>query len=112
MRLGFWGYEWKSEATLFGLPLVHVAFGWDLETGRFRIARGIIAIGQVAVGLITIAQFGVGLFCGIGQFVFGGFVLAQFAVGVVIAIGQFAVGIYAAGQFAAGLHVPPAFRLW
>lgn len=108
-RMGLWGYEWKSEATLFGWPLVHVAFGWDLETGRLRVARGIIAIGQFAFGLVTVAQFGVGLLFGLGQFMLGSVVVAQFAVGFLFALGQFAFGTYAAGQFAAGrypLHSP------
>ena len=55
-----WGIDWASPATLFGLPLVHVAVGRDAY-GKLRVAKGIVAIGQFAVGVITIAQFGVGL---------------------------------------------------
>jgi hypothetical protein len=101
-RLGFWGYEWKSETELLGWPLVHIAFGWDLQTGKLRVARGIIAIGQFAFGLVTIAQFGIGLLIGMGQFMCGGVVVAQFAAGVVFALGQFAAGTTAIGQFTAG----------
>jgi hypothetical protein len=73
-----WGYEYKSKATIAGIPLLHISF-------KFRpnrvpvVARGIIAIGQFAVGVITIAQFGIGIAC-----------LSQFAVGV-WAIGQFSL---------------------
>ena len=55
-----WGFEYKSEASLFGLTLVHISF-------KFRpnrvpvVAKGIIAIGQFACGIITISQFGIGI---------------------------------------------------
>lgn len=50
LRMGIWGYEWKSETTILGWPLVHIAFGWNLRTGQLMVARGIIAIGQFAAG--------------------------------------------------------------
>ena len=107
-RFAWWGFEWKSETTMFGLPLVHIAFGWDLRTGRLMVAKGIIAIGQFGIGLITIAQFGIGIIFGLGQFMFGTFIIAQFALGLLFALGQFAFGTYAIGQFAAGKYV----RAW
>jgi hypothetical protein len=91
------GFEWKSGRTIWGYPLVHIAFGRD-RRGKWRVAKGVIAIGQFAIGLITVAQFGVGLIFGFGQFIFGFTVLAQFAVGVALAIGQFATGYAAIGQ--------------
>ena len=49
MRYGIsWGYEYRSKAEFLGLPLVHVAQGIDPETGRPRVARGIIAVGNLA----------------------------------------------------------------
>jgi hypothetical protein len=104
-RTGVWGYEWKSETTLLGWPLVHIAFGWDMKTGRLLVARGIIAIGQFAIGLFTIAQFGIGVLIGVGQFIGGAFVVGQFAFGLLFALGQFAVGYNAIGQFAVGRYV-------
>lgn len=84
-----WGYEYKSEAALFGLPLVHVSFKY--RPNRMPVvAKGIIAIGQFGCGVITIAQFGIGLFA-VGQFALGGFVLAQFAAAYSV-IAQF--GLY------------------
>jgi hypothetical protein len=84
-----WGYEYKSEATLFGLPLVHISFKY--RPNRVPVvAKGIIAIGQFGCGVITIAQFGIGLFA-VGQFALGGFVLAQFAAAYFL-IAQF--GLY------------------
>ena len=91
------GFEWQSQATYMGYPLVHVAFGKDAR-GRRRVARGIIAIGQFAVGLITVAQFGVGVLFGFGQFILGFTALAQFAFAVYLGIGQVATGYVAVGQ--------------
>jgi hypothetical protein len=105
------GFEWRSRASLFGWPLVHVALGHDPK-GRMRVARGIVAVGQFAVGLIVVAQFGVAYLLGIGQFVVGLNVLAQFGVAPLFACGQFVAGAVAAGPFALGWRVldlwPPA----
>jgi hypothetical protein len=98
-----WGFDWKSQTTLFGYPLINVAVGRD-EKGNLRVAKGIIAIGQFGIGLITIAQFGVGLLFGIGQFVFGLTAVAQFAVGLIFALGQVAIGYIAIGQMAFGYY--------
>lgn len=97
-----YGYEWKSKQTLFGWPLVHVAFGRDAN-GKLRVAKGVVAVGQFAIGGITVAQFGVGAVLGIGQFVAAPLALGQFAFGL-LAAGQFGIGILAgAGMFATGI---------
>jgi len=73
-----WGFEYKSEATLFGLPLVHVSFKY--RPNRMPVpAKGIISIGQFGMGLINISQFGFGLIS-ISQFTVAGFALAQFGI--------------------------------
>lgn len=83
------GFEWKSEATMFGLPLIHVSFKY--RPNRVPVpAKGIIAIGQFAFGVIAISQFGIGVIS-ISQFTIAGFALAQFAVGYSI-IAQ--IGLY------------------
>ena len=92
-----WGFEWKSQQTLWGYPLVHVAFGRDAG-GRLRVAKGIIAIGQFAVGLIAFGQIGIGLLFGFGQVMFGFTALAQFAIAAYFGIGQIATGYIAIGQ--------------
>jgi hypothetical protein len=97
----WWGWEWKSQSNINGIPLVHVAFGWDLQKGTLRVARGIIAIGQFGIGVITVAQFGIGLLFCLGQFAAGGLAIGQFAAGVIFALGQFAAGMNAIGQFTA-----------
>jgi hypothetical protein len=98
IRWQWLGYEWKSKSNIAGIPFVHVAFGWNPETGNLRVARGIIAIGQFGIGLITIAQFGIGLLFALGQFVAGACAIGQFAAGIFFALGQFAAGMQAIGQ--------------
>ena len=84
-----WGFEYKSEATLFGLPLLHISFKY--RPNRMPVpAKGIIAIGQFACGIVTISQFGIGVFS-VSQFTVAGFALAQFAVAYSL-IAQF--GLY------------------
>ena len=72
-----WGFEYKSQLTLFGLPLVHVSFKYRPNRAPV-VAKGIIAIGQFACGIVTISQFGIGVFS-VSQFTVAGFALAQFA---------------------------------
>lgn len=97
-----YGFEWKTQRTLFGIPLVCIAFGRD-ENGKTRVARGIVAVGQLAIGAVTIAQFGVGVIFSFGQVVCGLFTLGQLAVGLG-AVGQVAVGYLALGQLAVGVY--------
>lgn len=109
------GYQWRSEAELFGLPLIHIAVGPDPSTGRMRgVARGIVAIGDIAVGVLALggAAFG-GV--AIGGFSLGLGALGGAAVGVLLGIGGFAtgyaalgglaIGYYAMGGLALGAHV-------
>lgn len=72
-----WGFEYKSGAILFGLPLVHISFKY--RPNRMPVpAKGIIAIGQFAIGIVTISQFGIGIIS-VSQFTIAAFALAQFA---------------------------------
>ncbi|MGQ9464414.1 MAG: hypothetical protein ACUVQ4_01735, partial [bacterium] len=97
------GFEWQTNATVYGYPLIHIAFGKDAR-GKLRVARGIIAIGQFGIGLITIAQFGVGILFGFGQFILGLTTIAQFAIGILFGLGQFSTGYIAIGQIAFGWY--------
>jgi hypothetical protein len=84
-----WGFEYKSEATLFGLPLLHISFKY--RPNRMPVpARGVISIGQFGMGIINISQFGFGLIS-ISQFTVAGFGLAQFGIAYSV-IAQF--GLY------------------
>ena len=72
-----WGFEYKSKATLLGLPLLHISF--KFRPNRAPVpAKGIFAIGQFACGIFTLSQFGIGV-VSISQFTIAGFALAQFA---------------------------------
>ncbi len=98
------GFEWKSKQTVYGYPLIHVAFGRDAQN-KVRVAKGIVAIGQFGIGLVTFAQFGIGILFGFGQFILGLTGIAQFAVTGLLGLGQFATGYIAVGQFALGYYV-------
>jgi|GEM_PF-660747 len=99
-----WGFEWKTRARFFGIPLICVAFGRN-EHGKLRVAKGFIAVGQFAIGAFTFAQFGIGILFGLGQFIFGPLVVGQFAIGLLAGVGQFASGIFAVGQLGLGIYV-------
>ena len=73
-----WGFEYKSQATLLGLPLIHISFKYR-PTRQPVPAKGVIAIGQFACGIFTLSQFGVGVIS-ISQCAIAGYALAQFAV--------------------------------
>ncbi len=96
------GYYWTTRAHLFGLPLICIAFGSDLN-GKSRVAKGFIAVGQFAVGGIVVAQFGLGII-GIGQFIFGVAALGQLALGLLVGFGQISAGIFSVGQIVAGMY--------
>jgi hypothetical protein len=98
-----WGFDWKSQATFYGWPLVHISVGKD-KNGKLRVAKGWIAIGQFGIGAVTIAQFGIGVIFGLGQFMLGIVAVAQFAVALLFGLGQFATGYIAIGQIAVGYY--------
>jgi len=100
-----WGFEWRTRAEILGWPLVHVAVGRNPQTGRLRVAKGIIAVGQIGIGLITVAQLGVGILFALGQLVGGYVAIGQGALGLRFGLGQFACGMTAIGQFAFGKYV-------
>lgn len=86
-----WGFEYKSEAALFGLPLLHVSF--KFRPNRMPVpAKGVIAIGQFACGIVTLSQFGVGV-VSVSQFTIAGYALAQFAAAYAL-VAQFGVYIH------------------
>jgi hypothetical protein len=89
----FWGYEYRSPIEIFGLPLVHIAQGIDPQTGKPRIAKGIIAIGGIAIGVFALGGFA------IGGMTFGGFSLGM------LAIGGCAVGVAALGGVAMAIFL-------
>jgi hypothetical protein len=85
------GFEYRSRRVLWGLPVLHVAFGLDPATGRKRVAKGIIAIGDVAKGVVAV-----------GGVAMGGFALGGFSIGILPVAGC-AIGLFAIGGLAIGL---------
>jgi len=90
--------EFVSRRKLFGLPLIHVNVG-----GRYqnKVAKGIIAVGDVSIGVISFG--GVAL----GGLSFGGVSIGLIALGGVavggVALGGVAVGGIALGGVAVGI---------
>lgn len=85
------GMNYQSEAELFGVPLIHIANGYNIQTGQPMVTRGWIAIGNVAVGIVF-AMGGVAV---------GGVALGGLAIGP-LAVGGMAVGMAALGGAAFG----------
>ena len=89
-------FEYKSEKTLFGVPLVHINIGFG-----FRKARGIIAIGNISSGIISVGICSAGVIS-LGVFSLGLLSLGALALGL-ISIGGLSVGALAFGGLAIGL---------
>jgi serine/threonine protein kinase len=119
-----WQVNYRTQRTLFGWPLVHIATGQDPVSGKARVARGIIAIGGVAQGVVAIGGVAMGVFSlgglALGGLAYGGgafglFVIGGLAVGLIAAAGGLAVapiamgggafGLLAYGGAGVGLHV-------
>lgn len=107
---GYGRYEYKSRRCLFGLPLVHINLGRGLY-----VAKGIVAIGNVACGVFSLGGAGVGLvsvggcslgLLALGGLALGGLTLGGLSIGLVAlggcAVGALAMGGLAVGQVAAG----------
>ncbi|MPZ36447.1 MAG: zinc-ribbon domain-containing protein [Rhizobiales bacterium] len=105
-------YEYRSQTTLFGLPLVHIFFG-PVWLAGFKPARGIIAIGNIAIGFAAFGGVAMGFLA------FGGISLGLVCVGGVAlalglgaggiatgywALGGIAIGVYALGGLGIGAH--------
>lgn len=108
-------FEYRSKTKLLGLPLVHIVNGRGISSidGKLRIAKGIIAIGPMAIGGLALGGLSIGVISvgglGLGLIAIGGaamgllFALGGLAIGL-IAIGGGAIGYYAMGGGAWGVH--------
>ncbi len=107
-------YEYKSKAAIAGLPLIHIAKGFDPMTGRRLVAKGVIAFGDIAIGCLAlggvaaggVAAGGIGVgVIGLGGLAIGCGALGGGAVGIFFACGGLAVsGMYAIGGLAIAPH--------
>lgn len=79
-------YEYVSSVKVFGLPLVHIRWGFGPQ-----LAKGIVAIGNCAVGVVTVGG------CSLGLFSIGGV-----SIGLILALGGVSLGLAALGGVAIG----------
>ncbi len=115
----------RSTHVLCGWPLYDIAIGPDPECGQKRgFARGIFAIGDIALGIVSLGGVAMGLFavggvsiglilgagglalgsCALGGAAIGGIAIGGATVGFV-AIGGAAIGYYTYAAAAYGAHV-------
>ncbi len=111
--------EFRSDAVINGLPLLHYTYGVCPETGKRIVAKGIIAVGRFATGilaighasfgLIALGQLGIGILLGLGQASTGLYAVGQLAVGVAFGLGQLATGYTVIAQAGFGTYVLAQF---
>jgi len=111
-------FEYRSKVEVNGWPMIHVNLGTNLDTGRPRVAKGVVAIGNIALGVVSIgaAAFGV---VALGAFGLGVVSLAALAIGIV-ALGAVAWGyalafgaVVQAGEMAVGVSsLDVRFAAW
>lgn len=97
----FRGYRWDSRTRIWGVPLVSVRFCRYSRLVPAGAAKGIIAIGNIAVGVVSLGLMSVGLIS-IGVICAGALALGCLAFGLA-ALGPVAVGLLAFGPVAIGL---------
>lgn len=51
-----WNYEYKSEAELFGWPLIHIAQSINPEKKALRVAKGVITLGNIVTGSLAVGR--------------------------------------------------------
>lgn len=96
-------YEYRSELAIKGIPLVHINLGRG-----FKVAKGIIAIGNISLGIISFGGLSLGIFSlggiALGLLAFAGIALGGISFGGLsigyLAIGGMSLGVYAAGGLA------------
>jgi tRNA A-37 threonylcarbamoyl transferase component Bud32 len=111
-RPGTWqGVDYRTKRSLLGWPLVHVSSGVDPVTGKRRVAKGWLAVGDVAHGFLAFGGLATGVFAfgglaiglvGYGGLAFGLVAFGGLALGLLLAIGGLAVGGIAVGGMAIG----------
>jgi len=102
---GGYGYEYRSERQLFGLPLVHIVSGNRIDpvTGKLRVAKGIIAIGPIALGGLALGGSAIGV-VSFGGAALGLIAVGGAAIGVLLVLGGLAIGLVAIGGAAIGYY--------
>lgn len=91
-------HEYKSKATLFGIPFIHVNLGRGLKK-----AKGIIAVGNISCGIISIGFMSFGILS-MGFMSIGLISLALLAIGFLLAVGVISLGIFSIGVISIGIY--------
>jgi hypothetical protein len=92
--LEYSGFEYRSELEFFGWPLIHITRGYDTQSGKRFVSKGLIAVGEISIGVVAIGGFALGAIA-IGGMGVGLIAVSGLAVGL-IAFGGVAIGISAA----------------
>lgn len=99
-------YEYKSQKTIKGLPLVHINLGMGVyrAKGIFAIgnlASGVVALGFLSAGVVSAGLLSAGLLLAVGTAAVGFISAGSFAVGC-IAFGAISIGIFCMGALNIG----------
>jgi len=86
-------FEYRSKEEINGWPLIHINLGTNPVTGRPLVAKGVVAIGNIAIGVVSIGAAAIGIIT-----------LAGFGLGIVSLAGL-AIGIVAFGAAALGYEI-------
>jgi len=98
-------YEYKSERTMYGLPMVHINIGFGIKK-----AKGIVAIGNIATGFISIGLLAKG-FISLGLLSLGLISFGIVAIGLILAIATISIGTFSIGAIAVGIFTLGAVSL-
>ena len=111
--------DFVSHSKIGNLPLLHYTRGKCPETGKLAVAKGIIAIGRLAIGVLAIGhasagvvalgQLAFGLVFGLGQASTGLIAIGQLAIAIIFGLGQIATGYVVIAQFGLGIYVLAQF---
>jgi RNA polymerase sigma factor (sigma-70 family) len=93
-------FEYRSPWSLFGLPLLHVRFGWE-EERKWIPVKGWIALGKIAYGVIFAAGGVAVAPVSFGVLAIGGFAAGALGIGL-LAFGAMSLGLAATGGGAIG----------
>ncbi|MCL2857951.1 MAG: helix-turn-helix domain-containing protein [Oscillospiraceae bacterium] len=97
------GYEYKSEHTLWGLPVVHINFK------RGQKAKGIVAVGWHAKGIVATGLYSIGV-VSVGLLSVGLIGAGILSIGLGVSAGAISVGAISAGAVAVGVRAEGALE--
>lgn len=127
-KIFYIGYEYKSNKSIKGIPLIHINIGKGKKArgiisignnskGLIAIggkATGIFSVGGISLGLISIGGIGLGLFSCAGIALallmsIGGISISPFAIGGIalgiLTLGGISIGFYSIGGYSIGKYL-------